>query len=359
MSVTAIPRGTLRPYRNTVWMMSMSGFLLFAILLSVGKGAVSISPGAFFAILGDLIGLELPWGFTAREQSVLIGIRLPRVCLGILVGAGLAICGATLQGLFRNPLADPGLIGVSSGAALAAVAVIVLGGGAAASLPFLPQTWLLPLAAFCGGLGCTLLVYRVADCDGRTDVSTMLLCGVAVNAIAAAGMGFLVFISDDQQLRDLSFWQLGSLGSITWEKLLPVAPLVGLAVFLLPGFARFLNAMLLGEAEAHHLGYDVEREKRFAVLLVALGTGAAVSVSGIIGFVGLVVPHLIRLLIGPNHVILLPASALLGASLVLIADLVSRHIVLPAELPIGIVTACVGGPFFLWLLSRRRVDGGW
>ncbi|MEX2617244.1 MAG: iron chelate uptake ABC transporter family permease subunit [Alphaproteobacteria bacterium] len=359
MSVAALSGPTLRPYRNLVTILSLAGFLLFAILLSAGKGAVPIAPGAFFAILGNFVGLELPWAFTPREQTVLLAIRLPRVCLGILTGAGLALAGATLQGLFRNPLADPALIGVSSGAALAAVSVIVFGGGAAAALPFLPQTWLLPLAAFAGGLGCTALVYRIANRGGRTDIPTMLLCGVAVNAIANAGMGLLIFLSDDQQLRDLNFWLLGSLGSVTWDKLLPVIPLAGLAILLLPGFARFLNAMLLGEAEAHHLGYDVEREKRLAVLLAALATGAAVAVSGIIGFVGLVVPHLIRLLIGPNHVTLLPASAMLGAALMLIADLVSRHIVLPAELPIGIVTACVGGPFFLWLLWRRRGIGGW
>ncbi len=359
MSVTAMSGPTLTPYRNLVAIVSLAGFLVFAILLSVGKGAVAISPGAFFAILGDAFGLTLPWDFTPREQSVLMAIRLPRVCLGILAGAGLAIFGAALQGLFRNPLADPALIGVSSGAALAAVIVIVFGGGIAASLPFVPQNWLLPLAAFGGGLACTILVYRIACQGGRTDIPTMLLCGVAVNAIANAGMGLMIFLSDDQQLRDLNFWLLGSLGSITWSKLLPVIPLIGFAVLCLPGFARFLNAMLLGEAEAHHLGYDVEREKRLVVLLAALATGAAVSVSGIIGFVGLVVPHLIRLMIGPNHMTLLPASAMLGAALMLIADLVARHIVLPAELPIGIVTACVGGPFFLWLLSRRRRGGGW
>jgi iron complex transport system permease protein len=359
MSVATVLRLPRRTNRNAVALAVLAAALLVAIVVSAGKGAVPIGPGAFFAILGDAVGLPLPWEFTPREQAVLLAIRLPRVCLGILVGAALAISGATLQGLFRNPLADPGLIGVSSGAALAEVAVIVLGGGLATALPFLPQTWLLPLAAFGGGLACTMFVYRIANRGGRTDIPTMLLCGVAVNAIANAGLGLLVFISDDQQLRDLNFWLLGSLGSVTWAKLLPVVPLAGIAIAILPAFSRFLNAMLLGEAEAHHLGFDVERLKRAAVLFAALATGAAVSVSGVIGFVGLVVPHLIRLLIGPNNATLLPASALLGAALMLVADLVARHVVLPAELPIGIVTACVGGPFFLWLLTRRRGLGGW
>lgn len=359
MSVASTVRVSPRLSRNAATIAALAAALAATVLVSAGMGAVPISPGAVLAILGDAAGLDLPWIFTPREKAVLLAIRLPRVCLGVLAGAGLAVAGAALQGLFRNPLADPGLIGVSSGAALCAVAVIVLGGGAAAALPFLPQTLLLPLAAFGGGLACTLFVYRIADRDGRTDIPTMLLCGVAVNAIAGAGIGLLVFISDDQQLRDLNFWLLGSLGSIAWAKLWPVIPLIGVAVLAIPAFARFLNAMLLGEVEAYHLGFDVERQKRIIVLLVALATGAAVSVSGIIGFVGLVVPHLVRLTIGPNNVMLLPASALLGATLMLVADLAARHVVLPSELPIGIVTSCVGGPFFLWLLTRRRGFGGW
>jgi iron complex transport system permease protein len=333
--------------------------LVLAFLLAVGYGAVAIAPGQAAAILAAQIGLELPWEFTRQQEAVLLAIRLPRAVAGILVGAALAASGAALQGLFRNPLADPALIGVSNGAALAAVMVIVLGGSISALLPFLPSAFLLPLAAFGGGLAATFVVYRIASRDGRTDVATMLLAGVAVNAMAGAGIGFMVFLSDDQQLRDLNYWLLGSLGGITWERMAVAGPFILLGTVLLPLFARHLNALLLGESEAVHLGFHVERSKRAIVVLAALATGTAVALTGVIGFIGLVVPHLVRLTAGPDHRLLLPVSILFGASLLLIADLFARTLVLPAELPIGILTACVGGPFFLWLLLRRRSPGSW
>jgi len=289
---------------------------------------------------------------------VLLSIRLPRAVLTVLTGAALGMAGAVLQGLFRNPLADPGLIGISSGAALAAALVIVLGGlppfGAfGAILPYL-----LPLAAFGGSLAATVLVYRLARIGSRTDVGTLLLGGVALNAIAGAGLGFLIFASTDQQLRDLNFWLLGSLAGAAWRDLLLVIPLILVPLFWLPRLARPLNAILIGEAEAGHLGYAIESVKRQAVILVALAVGAAVSLTGIIGFVGLVVPHILRLLAGADHRMLLPASALLGAVLLLVADLLARTLVLPAELPIGVITSAVGGPFFFWLLLRRKWTRG-
>lgn len=354
-----VTAGMGRRRRGLAFLWIFGGVLLLAFLLSVGWGAVTIAPGQVLAILANNVGLELPWDFARREETVLLAIRLPRTCLGMLAGAALAVSGAALQGLFRNPLADPALIGVSTGAALAAVCVIVLGAGLAAAFSFTVGPFLLPIAAFAGGLLTTLLVYRIANRDGRTDVATMLLAGVALNAIAGAGIGLLVFISTDQQLRDLSFWMLGSLGGVTWAKMLPAAPLIAFAIIALPLLARHLNALLLGETEALHLGFHVEHTKRFIVVLVALATGASVALTGVIGFVGLVVPHLVRLTIGPDHRTLLPASILLGASLMLIADLGARTVVLPAELPIGILTSCVGGPFFLWLLLRRRSLGGW
>jgi iron complex transport system permease protein len=333
--------------------------LVLTFLLAVGYGAVAIAPGQAAAILAAQIGLELPWEFTRQQEAVLLAIRLPRAVAGILVGAALAASGAALQGLFRNPLADPALIGVSNGAALAAVMVIVLGGSISALLPFLPSAFLLPLAAFGGGLAATFVVYRIASRDGRTDVATMLLAGVAVNAMAGAGIGFMVFLSDDQQLRDLNYWLLGSLGGITWDRLALAAPFIVVGAALLPLFARPLNALLLGESAAVHLGFHVERSKRAIVVLAALATGTAVALTGVIGFVGLVVPHLVRLTAGPDHRLLLPASILSGASLMLVADLFARTVVLPAELPIGILTAVVGGPFFLWLLLHRRSRGDW
>ncbi|MES1945557.1 transport system permease [Salinisphaera sp. PC39] len=336
------------------------GLALTALLLAgLGHGAVAIAPLQSVAILADAVGLPAPAPFEPVQRTVLLSIRLPRVVLGLLAGASLAVAGAALQGLFRNPLADPGLIGVSSGAGLAAAAAIVFGAPAAALLPAALAGFFLPLAAFAGGLAATLVVYRIATRDGRTQVATLLLAGVALNAIANAGLGLLIFMSDEQELRDLNFWLLGSLGGNTWRDLLPVAPFVILPTLLLTLLARPLNALLLGETEAGHLGFAVERLKRGIVVLVALAVGASVALTGIIGFIGLVVPHLVRLALGPDHRLLLPASVLLGAALMLGADLLARTLVLPAELPIGILTSCVGGPFFLWLLVRRRDGGLW
>ncbi len=328
--------------------------LVFSFLIAIGYGAVAVPPLKSLAILAAQLGVDLPWAFTAREELVVTAIRLPRACLAVLAGAALAVSGATLQGLFRNPLADPALIGVSNGAAVAAVAVIVLGGSAA-----IPLADLLPVAAFGGGLAAVYIVYCLARRQGYTDVPTLLLGGVAISAISGAGIGFFVFISTEQQLRDLSFWMLGSLASVTWDRLTPAAFLICVGIVPLPLLARFLDAILLGEAEAQHLGFDVERTKKLIVLLTAMATGASVAVTGVIGFVGLVVPHLVRLVAGPGHRTVLPTSILLGASLMLLADVVARTVALPAEMPIGVLTSCIGGPFFLWLLVRRRAMQGW
>jgi iron complex transport system permease protein len=259
-----------------------------------------------------------------------------------------------MQGLFRNPLADPGLIGVSAGAGLAAVAVIVLGTTTLAPLVALMGTAALPLAAFCGGLATTLVLYAIATRQGRTSVATMLLAGIALGALAMALTGMLIYVADDRQLRDLTFWQLGSLAGATWQKIGTAGPVMLAALVAMPFLARGLNALALGEATAGHLGVPVQRLKYVAIVAVSAAVGASVAVSGGIGFVGIVVPHLLRLLVGPDNRYLLPASALLGASTLLLADTVSRTIVAPAELPIGIVTAAVGGPFFLWILLRKR-----
>jgi len=326
---------------------------LAAVIGALAGGAVAVPPGEVLAILARAAGLPLAAPDPVHE-TVVLSIRLPRAVLGLVVGAALAVAGAALQGLFRNPLADPGLIGVSTGAALAAGTAIVLGGGVLAALPGLSRGLLIPLAAFAGGLLATWAVYRIANRDGRTEVATLLLAGVAINAIAGAGIGLLVFVSDDQALRDLNFWMLGSLGAATWERLLPALPLIIAPALALPLFARRLDALLLGETEALHLGFAVERCKRAIVTLAALCVGGAVALTGVIGFVGLVVPHLVRLLVGAGHRRLMPLALVLGSALLLIADLAARTVVLPAELPIGIVTSCIGGPFFLWLLMRRR-----
>jgi iron complex transport system permease protein len=324
---------------------------------SLAIGAVTIAPGQVLAILGEQVGLTLPWAYETRQELVLTGIRLPRVLLAIGVGGGLAVSGAVMQGLFRNPLADPSLIGVSSGAALAAVVAIVLGSTVLGAWTDTLGAFLLPAAAFAGGVIATLVVYRLATREGRTSVATMLLAGIAINALAGAGTGLMIFIADDDQLRDLTFWTLGSLGGATWERLAVVGPCLLGGMLVAPLLARPLNALLLGEGEALHLGINTERVKKLVIVLAALVVGAAVAVSGIIGFIGLVVPHLLRLAVGPDHRVLVPGSALLGGALLLGADLLARIIVAPAELPIGIVTALLGAPFFLWLLLRDRKRG--
>lgn len=341
-----------------VWLLAGATALFFAsFIFAAGHGAVGISPIQILAILLKPVGVDPGWAFSPMQEAVFWAIRLPRACLAVLAGTALAISGAALQGLFRNPLADPALIGVSNGAALGGVAAIVF--GASFTAAWFPSEYRLPVAAFAGGLAAVWLVNRLATRDGRTDVPTMLLAGVAINAMAAAGIGAFVFASDDQQLRELNFWLLGSLGSITWDRLIPIAVLAVPGIVFLFAFARFLDAMLLGESEAMYLGFEVERTKKLIIVCAAVCTGATVSATGVIGFIGLVVPHVVRMIAGPGHKLLLPLSVMAGASLMLIADIVARTVVLPAELPIGIVTACVGGPFFIWLLTRQYGAGRW
>ncbi|PAP81036.1 hypothetical protein B1759_06680 [Rubrivirga sp. SAORIC476] len=330
----------------------LSAALVVACVISVGVGAVRVPPSAVLAALAGALGLDVAGG-TAQQEAVLLAIRLPRVLLGVLVGAGLAVSGALMQGLFRNPLADPGLVGVSSGAALGAATAIVLASTVGVTALALGPA-LVAVAAFAGGLATTAVVYRIATRGGRTSVATMLLAGIAVNALCGAGVGVLVLFADDGQLRDLTFWTLGSLGGATWGTLAVVAPLIGAVVLAAPRLARPLNALLLGEAEAGHLGVRTERVKGLVVVGSALAVGVATAAAGLVGFIGLVAPHLVRLGLGPDHRALLPASALTGALLLVAADLLARTVLAPVEVPIGIVTALAGAPFFLWLLLRQR-----
>ena len=327
--------------------------LVLALWLSLALGPVSLPLGDTLRAALRLAGLPLADDGLQQAELILGQIRMPRTLLGLAVGAVLALCGVAMQGLFRNPLADPGLIGVSSGAALGA-AIAIVGGAAMGGMPELFAPYLLSLCAFLGGLVVTALVYRLGRRNGQTSVTTMLLAGIALNALAFACIGLFTYLADDATLRTLTFWNLGSLNGASYARLWPLL-LVTLAVALwLPRRAQALNALLLGESEARHLGVAVERLKRELVFCTALGVGAAVAAAGMIGFIGLVVPHLVRLLVGPDHRVLLPASALAGASLLLLADLFARLILSPAELPIGIVTALIGAPFFLYLLLRGR-----
>jgi iron complex transport system permease protein len=339
-----------RSGRARVAIAGLAALLVATAFLSLAAGA---SDASILGLLGKLLG-SADAGMSHRDAIIIYDIRLPRVLLGALVGAALAVSGALMQGLFRNPLADPAIVGVSAGASLGAVSVIVLGATVLAPVTAFFGIFALPLAAFAGALAVTLVLYRISTRRGQTSVATMLLAGIAVGAMAMAFTGLLIFVADDRQLRELTFWTLGSLAGSTWTKLWAAGPIILAAFALTPFLARGLNAMALGEAAAGHLGISVERLKGGAILAVAASAGASVAVSGGIAFVGIIIPHLLRLLIGPDHRYLLPASALLGASLLLIADAASRTIVAPAELPIGIVTAAVGAPFFLWLLLRRR-----
>jgi iron complex transport system permease protein len=345
---------------------AMAAALLVLVVVSAGTGQLSIPPeevlGAFARAWNDgvralgLGALSVPPGAAVQHvngEATLWLIRVPRLLMALLVGATLATAGVVMQGVFRNPLAEPGVIGISSGAAVGASATIVFG------LSFLgPLT--LPVFAFLGGLAATIVVYASARADGRTEVVTLVLTGIAVNAIGGAAIALFTYLGSTQEREQIVFWQLGSLNGTRWQDLAIVAPLalVGIAGCLF--LSGRLDLLALGERQAEHLGVRVERVRVFAIVLIALLTCAAVAFCGIIGFVGLVVPHLMRMILGPGHRLLLPASALGGAVLLMAADLVARTAVPGSELPIGMLTALLGGPFFFWLLRRtRRRSGGW
>lgn len=322
------------------------GVLLLLCLLSAGLGAYDIPLGDVLASVQHRIGL----GGAALErvpESVLWNVRLPRVVLALLVGASLGCAGALMQGVFGNPLAEPGVIGISAGAAVGAVASIALG------LSFLGN-WTVTVCAFVSGLLTVLLVYAMSRSGGRTEVVTLILTGIAVNAFAGALIGLSIFFADNAQITQITFWQLGSLAQATWPKVLAVLPCALLGLAVAPLYARKLDLLALGERPARHLGVDVERLRVVLVLVVALLTAAAVAVAGIITFVGLLVPHLLRMANGPGHRFLVPGSALGGALVLVAGDLAARTVAAPAELPLGVLTALFGSPFFFWLLRRTR-----
>ncbi|MFH9073130.1 FecCD family ABC transporter permease [Streptomyces alboflavus] len=331
---------------------ALAAALLFLALLSAGIGAYDIPLGDVLASVQHRIGL----GGHALDrvgESVLWNVRLPRVVLALLVGASLGCAGALMQGVFGNPLAEPGVIGISSGAAVGAVASIALG------LSFFGN-WTVTVCAFAAGLATVLLVYVLSRDGGRTEVVTLILTGIAVNAFAGALIGLFLFFADNAQVTQITFWQLGSLAQATWPKVLAVLPCAAAGLLVAPLYARKLDLLALGERPARHLGVDVERLRMVLVLVVALLTAAAVAVAGIITFVGLLVPHLLRMAAGPGHRFLVPGSALGGAVVLVGADLAARTVAAPAELPLGVLTALFGSPFFFWLLRRtRRKQGGW
>ncbi len=320
------------------------------LILGLFVGAAELSPASVLAALSDGVGLTED-ASEAWTRTIVLELRLPRLGMGLLVGGALALSGALMQGLFRNPLADPTLIGVSSGAALGAASAIVVGRRVEAVSAFLGSATI-PLAAFLAGLATTAFVYRLSVRQGRTAVPTMLLAGIAINALAFSGTGLLIFVADDAELRDITFWTLGSVAGASWERIGILGAMVTVAGALALRTRHELDLMALGDVEAEHLGVETDVLRRRIVVCVAAMVGCAVAVAGQIAFVGLVVPHALRLLYGPSHKSLLPLAALAGGLVLAGADVFARTIVAPVELPIGIMTALLGAPFFLVLLRR-------
>ena len=328
--------------KNQILLMSLLFMsMMFFSLLAITFGSYGLS------IVDFLLGKT-----SEIQNTVLTEIRLPRVILSGLAGASLGISGAALQGLFRNPLADPGLIGVSAGAALGATLMIVLGGDMFSQYSL--GVFFIPLAAIAGSSLVILMLYFMTKGFGYEGVTYMLLVGIAINAIAGVGIGILTYISSDSELRSLTFWTMGSFGGVTWPLLIPVILIIALAIIIMIPYSRQLDLLQLGEPEAFRLGVDVQKLKYTIILTCAASVGASVALSGMIGFVGLIVPHLTRLLGGVNHNYVLPGSALMGAALMIIADLIARVIIQPAELPIGLITSAIGSPFFLWLIFKIK-----
>lgn len=331
-------------------MLILTLVLVLLVIIGIGIGAVWIPPQEVVALLkGHLDGSSASYTGKMLSHDIIIwSIRLPRVLLGAMVGIGLSVAGAIFQGLFRNPMADPYVIGVSSGAALGAVSAILLLGSSG-----LKYTYGIPVFAFICAVLTIFLVYNLARTGGKVPVMTLLLAGIAVNSFLSALQSLAMFYSGDQ-LHQVVFWLLGGFSSRGWDYVWMFIPyaLIGTAIAFM--YARELNGMLIGEEQAQHLGIDVERVKLMLLVAAALLIGSCVSVSGLIGFVGLIIPHVVRLIIGPDHRVLLPMVALTGAIFMVGADMVARTIIAPEELPVGVVTALIGGPFFIYLLRKQK-----
>jgi iron complex transport system permease protein len=347
----------LSPGRSAALYLCLAILLASALLVGVMQGAVALPAGTILRILGHSLGLPVgPVRWDASDATILLQLRLPRVLGGALVGAALATAGVLFQGLLRNPLADPYIIGTSAGAGFAATAamllfpaVSVLGFGSVA------------LSAFVGGLFAVLLVYRLAQVRGQTSVVTLLLAGVVVNTVLGYLGSLTIFLveGNEFQLRRVFTWLMGGIAVQDPRQLMVVGPIIGTGIALACRFATPLNALALGEEGAVAVGIDMDREVGRIIAVGALLTGVAVSVSGLIGFLGLAVPHILRLAIGPEHRRLLPASALTGAALLVLADAAARSVLAPVELPVGLFTALLGGPLFLWLLRRGGREPAW
>jgi iron complex transport system permease protein len=346
---------TIRDTRNTVILTGLGILLVATLLFSVTIGAVSIPVQDVVIILLHKLGMFTDVQVDSMHEVVLTTIRFPRIFMTLLIGAALGVSGASLQGLFRNPLVEPSLIGVSGGSAAGVVLVIVFGTSLALPTQGFLYNAIIPFTAFAGGLLATFLVLKLSNQAGKTNTTVLVLVGVAINALAGAIIGLAVFYADENQLRTFTFWTLGDLGGATAGKLIIAAPLLIVSIGALLFFSNTLNAVALGEAEAYHMGVNVERTKRSIIFFSALAVGVSVSLAGMIGFVGLVIPHLIRVLFHSDNKLVLPASVIGGAWLLIIADIVARTVVSPAELPIGVMTALIGSPFFIMLLMKAKL----
>ncbi|MDK9365315.1 FecCD family ABC transporter permease [Lelliottia wanjuensis] len=323
----------------SLWMLAL--ILALMTLLATGFGALRLP-------------VNLLWNGTDEAlRQIWFTIRLPRVLLALVIGGSLALAGCVMQGLFRNPLADPGLLGISSGAACAVALWVVL----PITLPALLMLYAPMLAAFLGALAATLVIFLLSQ-QRDSSLSRLLLVGIAINALCGAAVGVLSWVSNDAQLRQLSLWGMGSLGSAQWSTLLAVTSLMIPTVLIIWRLAGALNLLQLGDEEAHYLGVDVSNVQRILLLCSALLVASAVAVSGVIGFIGLVVPHLMRMWLGSDHRAVIPGSVLAGAFLLLIADTIARTVVAPAEMPVGLLTSLLGAPWFLWLIFRRGGEHG-
>lgn len=323
--------------------------LIIALVAALYLGAYDFNDSIYKIILQYIKNKE-----HTTDSYVLIELRIPRILMALFTGAGLAICGTSLQGLFKNPLASPDLIGITSGAVLFAAVTIVLGAHAMVWLPIFLKYALLSIMAFMGALLTMIFVYKMATSNGKTHILILLLSGVAITALTGAVTGFLTYISTEEELRNLTFWSLGSLAGANWWKTLIVALFVTIGSILLLQKGKTLNALMLGEKEATHLGFDIEKTKKHIIVIVAFIVGSVVAFNGTIGFIGLVIPYILRFVFKSNYKILLPLSMLLGAVVLLIADTISRTIVSPAELPIGILTAMMGAPVFISILINYK-----
>ncbi len=351
-TVHTTQKSALRTIVNPWLMPALVLALLATVILSVGVGAMRITPYEIWLVISKSLGYSAE--VDSAKEAILLTIRLPRVCLAVLIGAGLAISGAAIQGLFRNPLADPGLIGISSGASLAAVMMIVLEAAFFQKLTGLLGMYALSLVSFLGACGTAFLVYRISKLGGKALMTTMLLTGIAINALCGALTGILTYMATDEQLRNITFWSLGSLGGASWTSVLGILPFTVIALVGLPRLAKALNLLALGESQANMLGVNLKSIKRQVIIFSTMAVGTSVAVAGIIGFVGLVIPHLIRMGAGSDHRRVLIGSALGGSIVLTLADSLARTLVAPAELPIGILTALLGTPVFLWILFQEK-----